>query len=120
MTQVTPVQLSLRELSRLVVLQTHKGKSRDEVVQVLVARGWPQVSAVRFVDMTLFEQGGRSARAWASEEEQQEQQEQQEQRPNRRAFSASPGSWKALLVAVLMMAVLMALLIASVLAVLAP
>jgi hypothetical protein len=106
---MTQVQLSLRDLSRLVVLQTQSGKSRDEVVQVLVARGWPEVSAVRFVDMTLFEQGGRSAGAGASEEE---------QGPTRRAFSAGPGSWKALLVPVLIMAVLMALLIAGVLSVL--
>ena len=111
MTQVTQVQLSLRDLSQLVVLQTQKGKSRDEVVQVLVARGWPEVSAVRFVDMTLFEQVGRSGRARASGGD---------QRPARRAVSAGPGSRTALLVAVLMMAVLMALVLASVISKLTP
>jgi hypothetical protein len=102
---MTQVQLSMRDLSRLVVLHIQKGKSRDEVVQVLVARGWPEVSAARFVDMILFEQG-RSARAWPSEEE---------QHPTRQTSSASPGSRKAFFVLVIVALALLALFIASVL-----
>jgi hypothetical protein len=77
---MTQAQLSLRDLSQLVVLQIQKGKSRDEVVLVLVARGWPEVSAARFVDMTVFEHG-RPSRTWASGEE---------QHPTRQASPAGP------------------------------
>jgi hypothetical protein len=107
---MTLVKMSLRDLSRLVVLQTQRGKSRGEVVKVLVARGWPEISAVRFVDMTLFEQGGHVARARVPEKGPQ---------PTRRAFSAGSGSWKALFVVGIVAVVLTALLIACVLAVLA-
>jgi len=91
------------------MLQTRSGKSRDEVVQVLVARGWPEVSAVRFVDMTLFEQGKSSPSGWASDKE---------QRSARRPLLANAGSRKALLVAALIIAVLVALVIAGMLSIL--
>lgn len=60
---MTHVHLSLHELSELVILQTQRGKSRDEIVKVLVGRGWPELSAERFVDMTLSEHHELAARA---------------------------------------------------------
>jgi hypothetical protein len=68
---MTQAKMSLRDLSQLVVVQTQNGKSKDQVVKVLMARGWPEVSAVRFVDMTLFEQGTHPARERAPMEGQQ-------------------------------------------------
>ncbi|MCL5275259.1 MAG: hypothetical protein M1434_11040 [Chloroflexi bacterium] len=68
---MTHVHLSLHELSELVILQTQRGKSRDEIVKVLVARGWPQMSAERFVDMTLAEHHELAAQAPAPESGQQ-------------------------------------------------
>jgi hypothetical protein len=68
---VTHVQLSLHDLSQLVVLQTQSGKSRGEIVRVLVARGWPEVSAVRFVSTTLSEHRELAARAQVPDEDQQ-------------------------------------------------
>ena len=68
---MTHVNLSLHELSELVVLQTQRGKSRDEIVKVLVERGWPQVSAERFVDMTLSEHHDIAVQAPAPESSRQ-------------------------------------------------
>ena len=101
---MTQVHMSLRDLSQLVVLQIQRGKSRDEVAQVLVARGWPEVSAVRFVDMTLFEQGKRSSRARTSTEGQS---------PAHRTSPRGRWSWP-LLVVVLIAVGLLGLVMASV------
>ena len=107
---MTQAKMSLRDLSQLVVLQTRSGKNRDEVVQVLVARGWPEVSAVRFVDMTLFEQGAHPARERAPMEGQQ---------PARGPLIRGQGSPLIRLVVVLCALVLIALLILSMLSVFA-
>ncbi len=66
---MTNVKLSLHDLSQLVVMQAQRGKSRDEIIRVLVERGWPAVSAERFVSMTLTEQQERSASAAATGED---------------------------------------------------
>ncbi len=66
---MTNVKLSLHDLSQLVVMQAQRGKNRDEIVRVLVERGWPEVSAERFVSLTLTEQQERSASAAAAGEE---------------------------------------------------
>ena len=60
---MTHVQLSLHDLSQLVVMQAQRGKSRDEIVRELMERGWPEVSARRFVTMTLIEQQQRASNA---------------------------------------------------------
>ncbi len=96
---MTPVQLSLHELSQLVVLQYQSGRSREEIVRVLVERGWPEISAVRFVNMTLAEQAGRLAHEQAPKEDQQ---------PPGQAFTGEQESWRILLVVVLITAVFIA------------
>ncbi|MCL5997303.1 MAG: hypothetical protein M1546_14790 [Chloroflexi bacterium] len=98
------VQLSLHDLSRLVVLQTQGGKSRDEIVRVLVARGWPEISAVRFVNTTLTEEAVRAAHAQVPEEDEQ---------PAHQAFSVDQESWRVLLIIVLITMVLIACMLSA-------
>jgi hypothetical protein len=50
-----PIQLSLHDLSQLVVMQSQSGRTREEIVHILVERGWPESSATRFVITTLAE-----------------------------------------------------------------
>ncbi len=67
---MTHVQLSLHDLSQLVVMQAQRGKSRDEIVKELMERGWPEVSARQFVTMTLIEQQQRASNAAVQGEDQ--------------------------------------------------
>ena len=92
-----PVELSLRDLSQLVVLQAQRGTSRDEIVKILVERGWPGVSAVRFVDMTLLEESGRSEPAQA--------QAMNDQQPPKENYTKGMVTWQMLLVVILLMVI---------------
>ena len=98
------VQLSLHDLSQLVVMQTLSGKSRDEIVKVLVARGWPEASAVRFVNMTLNEEAQRSTRTHEPEAD---------ERPANQTFSPDWESWRVIVVMVLVTAMFIVCLLAG-------
>ncbi len=89
------IHLSLHDLSQLVVMQAQRGKSRDEIVRVLVARGWPELSAVRFVNTTLAEQASRAAEAQVPEEDGQ---------PPHQGFTNTQEIWRIVLVMVLITA----------------
>ncbi len=91
-----PVHLSMRELSELVLRQTQSGRSRSEIVKVLVERGWPEVSAVQFVNMTLSEHQEITAR----DEESEDKSESTHQ-----AFPNSQVLWRVLIVVVLVMTI---------------
>jgi hypothetical protein len=99
---MAPVQLSLHDLSQLVVIQTQSGRSRREIVEVLMARGWPEVSAVRFVDMILAEQNERSASAAGAEERRP---------PTHRSFFVDQDWWKVVLAVVVITAICVACLL---------
>ena len=55
---MTQTNLSLRDLSQIVVCQWNSGKNKAEIVRYLVERGWPQVSATRFVTSILSDNAG--------------------------------------------------------------
>jgi hypothetical protein len=93
------IQLSLHDLSQLVMVQAERGKSREEIVQLLVERGWPKVSAVRFVNTTLTEQAGQSTRAQMPDDDPQQANQ---------AFMSDQESWRILLVVVLVTAIFIA------------
>jgi hypothetical protein len=62
---MTPTPLTIRDLARIVVADMQCGKSRDEIVGFLMTRGWPEVSARRFVlntlsDYSLADPGSRT------------------------------------------------------------
>ena len=90
------MQLSLHDLSQLVVFQAQRGTSREEIVNLLVARGWPGISAVRFVNMTLLEENGRTERAPAPGRDGQQ--------PPKENYTRGMVTWQMLLVIVLIMA----------------
>ena len=50
--------LSMRDFVYIVVTQAHCGRRQDEIAAFLVARGWPERSAQRFVSDVL---SGRQA-----------------------------------------------------------
>ncbi len=103
---MTPVQLSMHELSQLVVLQWQRGRSREEIVRVLLERGWPEVSAVRFVNTVLSEQAARQVPA-------QEPEEKPQQQPTRRIFTGGQDMWRVLVLVILIMALLTVCMFAS-------
>lgn len=47
------IHLSMRELSQIVVAESHRGKKTDELVKYLRGRGWPEQSARKFIENTL-------------------------------------------------------------------
>ena len=55
---MTQTNLSLRDLSQIVVCQWNCGKNKAEIVRYLVERGWPQVSATQFVSSILNDNAG--------------------------------------------------------------
>jgi hypothetical protein len=90
-----PIQLSLRDLSQLVIRQTQGGRTRDEIVKVLVERGWPETSAVRFVNLTLTEH---------KETDVPEQKSEYDQSFGRQTSSTDRVRWQMILVVVLVTA----------------
>jgi hypothetical protein len=94
------VHLSMHELSELVVMQAQRGRSRSEIIRTLVARGWPEISAVRFVDTTLNEYRAREAEAQAPEES------DDEQPSTRRDASRNLNLWRMLWLTLLIAAII--------------
>jgi hypothetical protein len=63
--------LSLHDLSQLVIMQTKSGRTKAEIVKVLVERGWPEASAVHFVNATLSTYKAGAAPEQAPEDQRQ-------------------------------------------------
>lgn len=54
--------LSMRDLNQIIVTESQRGKSLDDLVAYLRQRGWPEVTARQFVINTLEQRGpGRRA-----------------------------------------------------------
>jgi hypothetical protein len=53
MKRVNLINLTMRELSLIIISQMHAGKSRQEMVAYLRQRGWPDASAQRFIANVL-------------------------------------------------------------------
>lgn len=54
--------LSMRDLNQIIVTESQRGKSLDDLVAFLRQRGWPEVTARQFVINTLEQRGpGRRA-----------------------------------------------------------
>jgi hypothetical protein len=99
-----PVQLSLHDLTQLVIIQTQNGRSRREIVETLVERGWPETTAVRFVDLTLAAQNARQASASQPDE-------QQLPTNTHPSFSIDEDWWKVVLAVLVITAICMACLL---------
>lgn len=50
------IHLSLQDLNRIVITETSRGKSRDELVAYLRERGWPEDAARKFVSNAIGQQ----------------------------------------------------------------
>ncbi len=87
------VHLTLQELSELVTLQAQRGKSRNEIVAVLIARGWPRESAEHFVDTTLSEHHERTASRPTQPDD---------QTPAGRSPTDEQAMWRTLLIVVIL------------------
>ncbi len=108
-----PIQPSLHELSRFVLMLWHNGNNRDDIVQVLVERGWPEQSAVNFVKTVIAEQKELSADVAPSTAAPVPQpEEEQDARPP--VNSTGPASWKVVFLLVLMVALTIACMLSSI------
>jgi hypothetical protein len=100
---MTHVQLSLHDLSQLVIMQTQSGKGRNEIINILVARGWPEASATRFVDMTLSE---HEELASQTRSHTQAENPEQDQQPGNEAFPNEQELWRMLFIVALAVAII--------------
>jgi hypothetical protein len=53
---MTHSHLTLRELSQIIVTETHCGRSKEDLINYLKQRGWPESAAKQFIMNVLGEE----------------------------------------------------------------
>jgi hypothetical protein len=52
------IHLSMRDLHQIIVTEKQRGKTPDDMVSFLRQRGWPEVTARKFIANALFQDTG--------------------------------------------------------------